>query len=155
MRHFARVLGLASLVVLSLTLISRNAHSGGGLVELVLPDQIQVSATHPLPVTGSFSVTAPTGTQPVMQVGLPYATSDVTVTTASTALLGADSTRTYLLIQNKGSVVVYLGFGGAAVNGVGVALGPGGNYEALKASTQTVNAIAASATALLTIVSGS
>lgn len=136
--------------------LSPFALAGGGSVELVLHENLlPIGTTNPLPVTGTFSVGAPTGTSQVNQVGVVITpVADVVVTTASTAVIGADATRGYLLIQNKGPENVYMGFGAPAVIGSGVIIGAGGNYEALKAATNSVFAVAATGSTTLATLRG-
>lgn len=81
--------------------------------------------------------------------------SDVTATTTSTQCLAARRDRNYLLIQNKGSVAVYIKFGSASSNATeGVSIPAGGNYEPYKVPTQSVFLMSASSTALCWVKEG-
>lgn len=67
----------------------------------------------------------------------------VPVDNTSTELLAAGA-RSYLLIQNRGSEDVFLGFGGAALV-TGLSIPPGGNYEPLAIPTNQITGILAGA----------
>lgn len=87
------------------------------------------------------SVTVVTNKQP--QSGA-FANTAKTVTNASAQLVAANSSRQYLLIQNKDTAgSVYVNFGaGAATTANGVKIEPGGSYEmAATQSTQALQAI--------------
>lgn len=58
------------------------------------------------------------------------ANTGVNVTTASTAILAANSDRLYAIIVNASDTLIYLGIGAAAVAGKGIYLkANGGSYE--------------------------
>jgi hypothetical protein len=78
----------------------------------------------------------------------------VTVNGTSTQYLPANTLRTYLIIQNAGAVNVIVKFGGVQTGSEGVVIGPGGNYEPIKAPANSVYMISASSTASVTLVEG-
>lgn len=79
-------------------------------------------------------ITSPTAT---------YTHSAVTVTNASQQFLTANSSRRYLLIQNRDVTGnIFMRFGAAATTATGIQIAPGANYEIDTAvSGQTVNII--------------
>lgn len=90
-------------------------------------------------LTGAMQITQ---TVPVRSAS--FANTAKTVTSTSAQLIAANSTRTYLLIQNKDtSGTIYLNWGAsAATTANGVKIGPGGAYELSDVqSTQAMQAI--------------
>lgn len=90
-------------------------------------------------LTGAMQIT-----QTVAVQSSSFANTAKTVTSASGSLIAANTARKYLLVQNKdtsGSIYVNFG-GGAATEGNGILIGPGGAYELnANMSTQGIQAI--------------
>lgn len=82
--------------------------------------------------------------------------SEVTLSTTSTKILDAKTSRNYLLIQNNdASISVYLKF--AAAHGVGekfIVIPPGGNYEPLTVPTDAIYMKSASGVPVVTVIYG-
>lgn len=78
------------------------------------------------------------------------------VATASGVLLAANTSRQYLLIQNKDtSANVFIAFGKPATAAAGVRVIPGGAFEMVGiCTTQEIHAIASVATSNITVVEG-
>jgi hypothetical protein len=94
---------------------------------------------------------------PLLALSAPISIQDqveVTATTTSTLAVSADKFRNYLLIQNKGSVGVYVKFGSASTGTEGVYIIAGGNYEPFQSPTSAVYVKSASSTSDLTIITG-
>ncbi|MBV8593343.1 MAG: hypothetical protein JOZ27_03465, partial [Caulobacteraceae bacterium] len=108
---------------------------------------VAVSATNPLPVSGSFSASA---FQPAGQTSLAAST-----TSANAALVGGGST---VVVYNPGTVPAYVQFGGSSVAAT-VAGGfpiPAGAMVALAVTSATyIAAITASGATTLAIATGS
>lgn len=80
--------------------------------------------------------------------------TEATATTTSASALGADQYRSYLLIQNKGSVTIYVKFGSASTGTEGIAIVSGGNYEPYAAPIGEIFIKSASSTSAVVLVSG-
>lgn len=103
-------------------------------------------------ITGSMQITSQ-----VPIVSASFAVTAPALTTASTQMVAANSARKYLLVQNNDSTAsAYLNFGAAAVVGpASIKIGPGGVYEMSDVqTTQAINFIGSSASALITVVQG-
>lgn len=90
-------------------------------------------------LTGSMQIT-----QTVPPRSSSFANTAKTVTNVSAQLVAGNTSRTYLLVQNRDtSGSIYLNFGaGPATTANGVLIGPGGAYEMCDAqSTQAIQAI--------------
>lgn len=78
-----------------------------------------------------------------------------TATTTSAEAVDSDVRRNYLLVQNRGSVSVYMKFDSAHTGVEGVTIAAGGNYIAsCAAPTDAVYIKADSSTALVTVYEG-
>lgn len=96
-----------------------------------------------------------------MKVVLPsrggtVATSTVTVGIASTAVLAANTSRGFLVLQNDSTEDIYVDFGKAAVLNAGLRLNAAGGAIVLDkvVPTQAINAICASGTKRLLVIEG-
>lgn len=78
----------------------------------------------------------------------------VNATTTSTKVLNADVGRNYLIIQNNGSASVIVKFGSVQSGSEGIVIIAGGNYEPVKAITNSVYVKSASGSQALTILVG-
>lgn len=83
-----------------------------------------------------------------------FTQTDVTVTATSTKFLEVNSSRTYLVIQNKGSVDVYFKVNSASTSTEGIKLPSGGAYEPIEAPINSIFLKTASSTATVTIIEG-
>ena len=81
-------------------------------------------------------------------------TTEATATTTSGSVLSAQPKRNYLLIQNKGTVNVYIGIGAATTGTEGIVIPAGGNYEPFKVSGKAIFAQSASGSQPLVILEG-
>jgi hypothetical protein len=83
----------------------------------------------------------------------PEAPTQVTVGVASTAVLGANTARTGLVLTNVSNSVISIGLGAAAVLNSGITLNPNGVWvmDAFTFVTTAINAIAASASSALAV----
>lgn len=80
-------------------------------------------------------------TTPALTLTVP-GSANITVTNASQQFAAANTSRQYIIIQNNDTTgIVYVGFGGAVTAANGLKIAPGGNYEPLKVSGQTINMI--------------
>jgi len=79
--------------------------------------------------------------------------ADVSVGVTSTLLAAGNTSRNYLLIQNKSTVTIYVSIGGAAVLNTGVQIVAGGYWEPLIPPNAAVYGITAAGTALTCVVS--
>lgn len=78
-----------------------------------------------------------------------------TATGTSTKVLNQNGLRTYLIIINNSSTVtMYVKFGSAQTGTEGVAIPPLGNYEPIKAPSNSVYIDTASSTAAYTMIEG-
>jgi len=123
-----------------------------GLKEENAFDRVEIDVTGPDTVkigigngaaryNNSLATVVVTQNAPVRSVA--YANTQKTVTNASAQLIASNTTRTYLLIQNKdGSGNLFLNFGaGAATAANGIKVQPGGVYELNgNQSTQAIQA---------------
>jgi hypothetical protein len=78
----------------------------------------------------------------------------VTVNGTSTQYLPQNGLRTYLIIQNNGSVNIIVKFGSVQTSTEGLVIVPGGNYEPIWAPANSVYIESASSSASVTIVEG-
>lgn len=87
-----------------------------------------------------------------------YAHTVATANTGSTVMLAANASRKYALLQNDGSVPVYIKVGAAAVASQGIRLDPGGSFEMSgffgNLATGAINGITASGTAVVMATEG-
>lgn len=141
-------------------LLSRLAGQGynveGGFAQLVLNNSgagdivgtIQIADENAIDnrIAGSVSVSA----------GATFAPTAPAVGIASGVLLAANASRAYLLIQNNHATGnIWLGFGVAAVVGVGVKISAGGSYEpAGKVPINAINVVGDVINALVAVIEG-
>lgn len=78
----------------------------------------------------------------------------VTATVTSTKVLDANSLRSYLIIQNTGSVSVIVKFNSVQSGTEGIVIPAGGNYEPILAPGGSVWLRSASSTAAVTLLQG-
>lgn len=80
---------------------------------------------------------------------------EVTATTTSTQVVAGDTQRNYLLIQNRGTVAIYVNFNGAHEAGeYFVKIIAGGNYEPLKVMRDSIFIKSESGSQPVTIIAG-
>lgn len=77
-----------------------------------------------------------------------------TASTTSSKALDAQKYRKYLLIQNQGSVDIYVKFRGASTSSEGIIISAGGNYEPERPPKEAVYIESASGTPTVWIVEG-
>lgn len=77
-----------------------------------------------------------------------------TATTTPTQVLAANHFRTYLLVQNRGSVVITVNVGATLTSANGIQIPAGGNWEPLIAPQDTIWLTSASSTSVTEILEG-
>jgi hypothetical protein len=81
---------------------------------------------------------------------------EVTATTTSTLALSGNTLRNYLIIQNRGTVSIYVALGSAHSGGqFFIEIIAGGNYEPFRVPREALYIKAATGTAAVTIIEGS
>lgn len=83
-----------------------------------------------------------------------YAPVEITATTTSTKVMNTNNLRTYLLIQNKGSIGVYVAFAAQAGATDGVLIAAGGAFEPNLSPINEIWIQSASSTSDVVLVQG-
>lgn len=109
---------------------------------------------------GSYSKQVRTVAGGTAQASVTYAHTTATATTTTGAALDANTGRKFALIQNAGTVPVYVKVGAAAVASEGIRIGPDGGALTIAPglgnfSPAAINCITASGAALLLVTEGS
>jgi uncharacterized membrane protein len=80
--------------------------------------------------------------------------ADQEITITGTQVLPYNKYRSYLLVQNKGDVDVYLKFDTTHTATEGIKISAGGNYEPYKVPFNSIHMITASGTSSITVNGG-
>lgn len=93
-----------------------------------LGNVVDVSATNPVPTSNTVggSAVSATNPEPVKQYGFAtIAATQVDVTTGQVTVIGSRATRSYVMLQNLGTVPVYFGSGSPTVSSANSFMLPG------------------------------
>ncbi len=114
------------------SLVFKDISGGANTVKVFIGDENFIDG-----LVGTFAITS----SKVPQSG-GFNNTNPAVTNVSGSLLGVNSGRQYLLIQNKDLTGnIWIVFGAGATQALGVKIPPGGNYEPPVATTQQIFAI--------------
>lgn len=102
-----------------------------------------------LPALPGPGVEAPPATGPAN-----YLQQKITVATTSVQLLGTNTKRRTLMIQNKGSTSIFLQFGGVAAAAAGLEIESGAFFEPYLAPQNSIHAIASSGSNTVIVIEG-